>query len=75
MLNHRLDLDEILQENTRHIKIYCGKLSSQMEFGNIYFRWSKLVNESYQICQTRHSCTVWDISGSTGGSLLRFKLC
>jgi hypothetical protein len=33
--NRTLDRDEILQWNIKHIKIYCGKFSGQMKFGNI----------------------------------------
>jgi hypothetical protein len=46
-----LDQLEILHENTRHVKLYCGKLSGRMVFGNKnYFRWSKLLNEYCRIC-------------------------
>ena len=44
--NHILDKAEILQENIRYIKIYCGKFSGQMELGNITFqrvKFSKLI--------------------------------
>jgi hypothetical protein len=38
-----------------------------------YFRWSKLLDKSCQICQTRSLCTVWDISRATSGMLLWFN--
>jgi hypothetical protein len=52
-------------------------------FLNVQVKWSletysfkglKLLDKSCQICQTRPLCTVWDISGATGGLLVRFKL-
>ena len=39
-----------------------------------YFKRSKLLNKSCQICQTKPLCIVWDISRSIGGNVLRFKL-
>jgi hypothetical protein len=39
-----------------------------------YFRWSRLLDKSYQICQTRPLCIVRDISGAIGGIFLLFKL-
>ena len=38
----RLDKAEFLQGNIRHLKIYCGKVLGQMEFGNIIFQRAKV---------------------------------
>jgi hypothetical protein len=42
--------------------------------GTYYFKRSKLLEKSGHISQTRSLCTVWDIFGAIGGTLLRFKL-
>jgi hypothetical protein len=55
--------------------LYCGKFLGQMKFKSIYyFIRSRLLDKSCQICQTKHSYTIWDISGVTRGILLHFKL-
>ena len=68
--NYILDLDEILQENTRHMKIYCDTFSSQTELKKTYYfiEWN-LVDKS---CQTRHSYIVLDTFEVTGEILLQF---
>jgi hypothetical protein len=68
------DRVKILQEDTRHMKIYYGEFSNKYNSGIYYFRWSKLLHKSCQICQTRSSCTVEDIFRATSGILLQFKL-
>lgn len=37
LLNYILDRVEILDKNTRYIKLYYGKFSGQLEFKNILF--------------------------------------
>ena len=41
--NHILGRAEILHRDTRHMELYCGKISGQSEFGNIFLNWSKLL--------------------------------
>jgi hypothetical protein len=73
--NHILDKAEILQENIRYIKIYCGKFSGQMELGNITFQRVKFSKLILSTCVKQYfSCTIWDISRATGGILLQLKL-
>lgn len=41
--NHLLGWAEILQRDTRHMELYCGKISGQSEFGNIFFKLIEVV--------------------------------
>ena len=55
---------KILQGNTKHMKLYCGKVLGQMELRNILFQRVQLLDESCQICQIRPLCTIWYIFGA-----------
>lgn len=65
---------EILQEETKHMKIYFGIFPGQIEFVNILFNGYKLINKSCQIYQPRPLCIVCNIFGDIDGILLQFKL-
>ena len=54
----------------------CILINFQVKWSSeiYYFKGLKLVDESCQICQTRSSYTIWDISRATSGVLLLLKL-
>ena len=56
------------------MKLYCDKISNQIEFETQYFRELNLLDESFQICQTKPLCIVWNISIALSGFFLKFKL-
>lgn len=65
---------KILYGHIKHMKMYYGKYSGQIEFINILFIGLKLLNKSYQIYQTRTSCIIWKNNEVASGVLLWFKL-
>jgi hypothetical protein len=44
------------------MELYCGTFAGQWSLGTYYFRKSNLLDESCQICKTRPSWAVLDIS-------------